>query len=155
MLLVASILTSEWFIRTELPTLEPRPAATVGVKAQKVAEGCLVTVSVRITNGGKESFDTSQVNLRAWQHDPLSPRGWQKFIDVDELERPPAIIDLTLDQTRRGQLVRRYAPGEDSEQDFTWVVESTPPGTYSFHVYVEDHGKAVAHARYWQEGLCP
>jgi hypothetical protein len=154
-LLVASVLTSEWFVRSELPTLKPRPSATVGVRTQKVTEGCLVTVNVRIANGGKESFDASKVHLQAWQHDPLAPRGWQKFIDVNELERPPAIIDLTLDGASRGQLVRSFGPGEDAEQEFTWVVASTPPGTYTFHVDVEDQGQAVAHARYWQEGLCP
>ncbi|HEX3470202.1 MAG TPA: hypothetical protein VHT28_03370 [Silvibacterium sp.] len=154
-LLVVSIVTSEWFVHTELPTLHPRPSAAVSVKAQRIGEGCLVTVNIRIANGGKESFDASKVHLQGWQHDPLSPRGWQKFIDVNEFERPPAIFDLTFDDKNRGQLIRRYDPGEDAMQDVTWFVESTPPGTYTVHVDVEDHGEAVAHARQWQEGLCP
>jgi len=153
-LLVAGILTSEWFVRTELPTLKPRPTAALSVRAQQIGESCLVTVNARIANNGKESFYASKVHLQGWQHDPLSPRGWQQTIDANEFERPPAIIDITLDEKSRGQLVRRYAPGEDSTQDFSWFIASPPPGTYTFHIDVEDHGEAVAHARQWQEGLC-
>lgn len=115
---------------------------------------CLAQYKITLKNEGKVSFDVKEVHFRAWHLDTPDAAPWEAtFVDDEHFNRGTQIIDLPI--TWAPMLVRHYAPGQQAQQDFTWLLRRQKPGMTNFTVEVSvEGGKKIGYGRHWQKDVC-
>jgi hypothetical protein len=117
---------------------------------------CMAKYTITVGNDGKVSFDVNEIHFRAWRLDtPKAKAQEATFVDSEDFKRGEQIIDLPI--TSSPLLLKHYAPGQLSHQDFTWMLRRQKPGITNFTVEVgatSGKRRAVGYGQSWSPDIC-
>jgi hypothetical protein len=154
---VAAYWTYTRFLTGEAPSLEPRLAVDASYDTSRgpIKGTCHVQARITVSNAGKTSFDVEKVHLQVFRSAlPKATAAIKTPLDEHTFEQgDPFEIDLALPL-----LLQHYAPGQQSDQTVSWIIEKHPSQVYLFKIKVDasdNYGhRPSATARHWEWGIC-
>jgi hypothetical protein len=148
------------FLTGEAPSLEPRVGARAeyGTYPGPTEGTCHFQAHIFVSNEGKTSFDIKTVHLEVFRSAlPTATPAIEAPFDENSFERKENLVfgnDLALPS-----LLHHYAPGQQSDQTVSWIIEKQPNQVYLFKIKAgasDKYGRTpFATARYWEWGICP
>jgi hypothetical protein len=161
---VIALCVAAWWTFTnysvaDKPSLEPNISVDAGFFIDDSGwepDTCMVKYTVTVGNEGKVSFDVSEIHFRAWHLDtPKAKAQEATFVNSEDFNRGEQIVDLPISASRL--LLKHYAPGQRSHQDFTWILRRQNRGITNFTVEVGAlSGKrhAIGYGQSWSKDIC-
>lgn len=141
------------FLKTEKPLLENRNKLVSELHWYKPKEGrCEADFDVTFENIGKQPFDVSWVQVRAWRTSVESNSKKVSFIDSDYLERSTPFFDEKL---KPEDLLGHYAPGIQAQTSFSWFLPEKKDAAAAFRIDIFDKAdKSLGYTRQWSYVFC-
>ncbi|MGD0567858.1 MAG: hypothetical protein ABSA78_05590 [Candidatus Sulfotelmatobacter sp.] len=140
------------------PSLEPNVSLDGRFSVENGWEPgtCIAKYTLTVWNQGKVSFDVDEIHFRAWHLDtPKAEQHEATFVDSEHLDQGEKIVDSLI--SKSPLLLKHYSPGQQSHQDFTWILRRQKTGLTNFTVEVSARSgkrRANGYSQAFGDNIC-